>query len=158
MLGGNYWKSSGKKGRHKRSLRQPHRATGGDASSAGEWTRLLDDRGINTSDKALGMLRHMRKQVLGKPAPYVEVRAAAISVGVNPGGSECRALVDELLQAGHLKRYPSPSLTAHGLYRLTDSGVSAADAVALAEARRRVQPKEGLEHPTSGNTDRPERG
>jgi hypothetical protein len=69
----------------------------------------------------------MRTQILGKPAPYVEVRAAAISVGVNPGGSECRALVDELLQAGYLKRYPSPSLTAHGLYRLTDSGVSAAD-------------------------------
>ena len=69
----------------------------------------------------------MRKQVLGNPAPYVEVRAAAISAGVDPGGSKCRALVDELLRAGCLQRYPSPSLTAHGLYRLTDSGIAAAD-------------------------------
>ena len=127
MLGGSYWKRSWKEGGRKRSLRQPHRATGDDASSAGKRTILLDDWGIDISDEALGMLRHMRTQILGKPAPYVEVRAAAISVGVNPGGSECRALVDELLQAGYLKRYPSPSLTAHGLYRLTDSGVSAAD-------------------------------
>jgi hypothetical protein len=41
------------------------------------------------------MLRHVRKQILGKPAPYVEVRAAAISIRVDPGGSECRALVEE---------------------------------------------------------------
>jgi hypothetical protein len=81
----------------------------------------------------------MRKQVLGNPAPYAEVRAAAISVGLDPGGSECRALVDELLQAGYLRRYPSPSLTAHGLYRLTNSGIAAADEAALEEARRRVR-------------------
>ena len=77
-------------------------------------------------DDALGMLRHMRKQVLGNPAPYVEVRAAAISAGVDPGGSECRALVDELLRAGYIRRYPSPSLTEHGLYRLTGRGIAAA--------------------------------
>jgi hypothetical protein len=76
---------------------------------------------------ALGMLRHMRTQILGQPAPYVEVRRAAISIGVDAGGSECAGLVDELLQAGYLQPYPSPSLTAHGLYRLTDSGISAAD-------------------------------
>ena len=95
------------------------------------------------SEKALGMLKHMRRQILGQPAPYVVVRGAAISVGVDPGGSECDALVDELLRGGHIRRYPSPSLTAHGLYRLTNSGVSAADAAALAEARRRAQPNEG---------------
>jgi hypothetical protein len=127
MLGGNYWERSGNKGRRKRSLRQPHRATGGDASSAGERTILLDDRGIDMDDEALGMLRHMRKQIVGRGAPYVEVRSAAISVGLDPGGSECRALVDELLRDGYLKRYPSSSLTAHGLYRLTDSGIVAAD-------------------------------
>ena len=77
-------------------------------------------------DDAFGMLRHMRKQVLANPAPYVEVRAAAISVGLDPGGSECRALVDELLRAGYIRRYPSPSLTEHGLYRLTDQGIDAA--------------------------------
>jgi hypothetical protein len=70
---------------------------------------------------------HMRKQILGRGAPYVEVRSAAISVGLDPGGSECRALVDELLRDGCIRPYPSPSLTAHGLYRLTDSGISAAD-------------------------------
>jgi hypothetical protein len=79
------------------------------------------------SEKALAMLRHMRRQILGRGAPYVEVRSAAISAGLDPGGSECRALVDELLRAGHLRRYPSASLTAHGLYRLTDSGISAVD-------------------------------
>jgi hypothetical protein len=80
----------------------------------------------------------MRRQILGRPAPYVEVRAAAISIGAKRGGSECRILVDELLRAGYLQRYPSPSLTAHGLYRLTDSGIVAADEAALEEARRRL--------------------
>jgi hypothetical protein len=79
------------------------------------------------SEKALGMLKHMRKQILVHPAPYVAVRGAAISIGVVPGGSECDGLVDELLWGGHLQRYPSPSLTAHGLYRLTALGISAAD-------------------------------
>ena len=91
------------------------------------------------------MLRHMRRQVFGNPAPYMEVRAAAISVGLDPGGSECRALVDELLRAGYIQRYPSPSLTANGLYRLTDSGVSAADEAALVEAGRRARLNEGRE-------------
>jgi hypothetical protein len=138
MLGGNYWKRPGKKGWRKRSLRQPHRATGGDASSAGERSRLLDDRRIDMRDGALEMLMHMRKQIIGRGAPYVEVRSAAISVGLDPGGSECRALVDELLRDGYIRRYPSPSLTAHGLYRLTDSGRAAADEAALEEARRRL--------------------
>ena len=79
------------------------------------------------SDGALGMLKHMRRQIIGQPAPYVAVREAAISIGLRPGQSECNVLVDELLQAGYLRRYPSPSLTAHGLYRLTDSGIYAAD-------------------------------
>jgi hypothetical protein len=77
------------------------------------------------SEKAWGMLKHMRRQILSHPAPYVVVRGAAISVGVNPGGSECDDLVDELLQAGYIRSYPSPSLTAHGLYRLTDRGIGA---------------------------------
>ena len=75
-------------------------------------------------DDALVMLRHMRKQVLGNPAPYVEVRAAAISAGVDPGGNECCDLVAELLRAGYIQSYPSASLTAHGLYRLTDQGIA----------------------------------
>ena len=79
------------------------------------------------SDKALRMLKHMRKQILGQPASYVAVRGAAISIGVDPGGSECDGLVNELLRDGHLQRYPSPSLTAHGLYRITDRGIAAAD-------------------------------
>ena len=78
------------------------------------------------SDKALGMLKHMRDQIFGRPAPYVEVRGATLSIGVNPRGSECDRLVDELLQAGYLRTYPSPSLTAHGLYRITDRGIAAA--------------------------------
>jgi hypothetical protein len=77
------------------------------------------------SEKAWGMLKHMRMQILGHPAPYVVVRGAAVSIGVEPGGSECDDLVDELLQAGYIQSYPSPSLTAHGLYRLTDRGIGA---------------------------------
>ena len=78
------------------------------------------------SEKAWGMLKQMRIQILGRPAPYVVVRGAALSISVDPGGSECEGLVDELLQAGYIQNYPSPSLTAHGLYRLTDRGIAAA--------------------------------
>jgi hypothetical protein len=85
------------------------------------------------SEKAWGMLKHMRMQILRHPAPYVVVRGAALSIGVNPGGSECEGLVDELLQAGYIQNYPSPSLTAHGLYRLTDRGIGAAKEAAAQE-------------------------
>jgi hypothetical protein len=98
------------------------------------------------SEKALTMLMHMRKQIFGQPAPYVQVRGAAVSIGVDPIGSECEDLVDELLWAGYIQHYPSPSLTAHGLYRLTDSGISAAEAdnpgpgsVERSEGRRIMQ-------------------
>jgi hypothetical protein len=43
------------------------------------------------SDKALRMLKHMRKQILGHPAPYVVVRGAAISIGVDLGGANAMA-------------------------------------------------------------------
>ena len=77
------------------------------------------------SNKAWRMLKHMRMQIFRHPAPYVVVRGAAFSIGVDPSGSECDSLVDELLQAGYIHTYPSPSLTAHGLYRLTDRGTAA---------------------------------
>jgi len=79
------------------------------------------------SEKAWRMLKNMQKQIFRHPAPYVVVRGAALSIGVDPGGSECDGLVDELLEAGYIQSYPSPSLTAHGLYRLTALGISAAD-------------------------------
>ena len=78
------------------------------------------------SEKAWGMFKHMRMQILGHQAPYVVVRGAAVSIGVDPDGSECDGLVDELLQAGYIRTYPSSSLTAHGLYRLTDRGIAVA--------------------------------
>jgi hypothetical protein len=78
------------------------------------------------SDKAWGMLKHMQNQIFRHPAPYVVVQGAALSIGVDPSGSECEGLVDELLEAGYIQSYPSPSLTAHGLYRLTDRGKAAA--------------------------------
>ena len=102
---------------------------------------VLDDKEIVMSNKALGMLKHMRRQILGQAAPYVEVRGAALSIGVTPGQSECDVLVDELLRAGYIQSYASPSLTAHGLYRLTDRGIGAADEQALLETRRRAGPK-----------------
>jgi hypothetical protein len=89
----------------------------------------VEDSVRKMSEKAWRMLKHMQNQILRHPAPYVVVRGAAISIGVAPGGSECDSLVDELLQAGYIRTYPSPSLTAHGLYRLTNRGISAADEV-----------------------------
>jgi len=85
------------------------------------------------SEKALRMLKPMRRQIFRHPAPYVEVRGAAVSIGVDPGGSECDGLVDELLEAGYIRSYPSPSLRAHGLYRLTDRGIGAAKEAATEE-------------------------
>ena len=82
------------------------------------------------SEKAWRMLKHMRMQILRHPAPYVVVQGAAVSIGVDPVGSECDRLIDELLQAGYIQTYPSPSLTAHGLYRLTDRGIAAKVAAA----------------------------
>ena len=41
-----------------------------------------------------------------QPAPYVEVRGAAVSIGVNPGGKECDGSLDELLQAGYIQILP----------------------------------------------------
>jgi hypothetical protein len=37
------------------------------------------------------------------------------------------------LEAGYIQSYPSPSLTAHGLYRLTDRGIGAAKQTAAEE-------------------------
>ena len=79
------------------------------------------------SEKAMLMLQHMRRQIVGQPGTRcVEVRRAAVSIGVD-GGGERDALVDELLRAGHLQLYPAPSLAAHGLYKLTDRGIAAAE-------------------------------
>ena len=61
------------------------------------------------------------------------VRGAAFSIGVDPAGRECDGLVDELLEAGYIQSYPSPSLTAQGLYRLTDPGIGAAKEAAAEE-------------------------
>ena len=87
---------------------------------------MVEESVRKMSEKALAMLKHMRRQIFGHPAPYVEVRGAAVSIGVNPGGSECDGLVDELFEAGYIQSYPSSSLTAHGLYRLTNRGIAAA--------------------------------
>jgi hypothetical protein len=82
------------------------------------------------SEKALLMLKHMRRQtrmqgMLGARA--ASVWSAARIIGVKPEEGEFDALLKELLQGGYVEPYPSPSLAAHGLYRLTDSGISAAD-------------------------------
>ncbi len=39
------------------------------------------------SDKALRMLKHMRRQLVRRTERYVAVREAAISIGVDRGGS-----------------------------------------------------------------------
>jgi hypothetical protein len=80
------------------------------------------------SDKALRMLKHMRQQIPMQGTRAASVWGAARSIGLNPEGEgEFDALLKELLRGGYIEPYPSPSLAAHGLYRLTDSGISAAD-------------------------------
>ena len=63
----------------------------------------MEKRVRKENEKACGMLKHMRMQILSHPAPYVVVRGAALSVGVAPGGSECDGLVVELVQAGYIQ-------------------------------------------------------
>jgi hypothetical protein len=79
------------------------------------------------SEKALLMLKHMRVQIRIPGTRAASVWGAARSIGLKPEEGEFDALLKELLQGGYIAPYPSPSLAAHGLYRLTDSGISAAD-------------------------------
>ena len=95
---------------------------------------------MDKSENALRMLKHMRWQILGQPAKDASVRDAARSIGIKPEGTEFDALVEELLRGGYIAAYPSPTLTAHGLYRLTDSGISAVEA-AKSPAPLRKAPK-----------------
>ena len=78
------------------------------------------------SDKALLMLKHMYRQLWMQATRDASVRRAALSIGVKPEEGEFDALVKELLREGYIESYPSPSLAAHGLYRLTDRGIAAA--------------------------------
>jgi hypothetical protein len=85
------------------------------------------------SDKALRMLKHMRVQIRRQiPIQGTRTRAASVwgaarFIGLKPEEGEFDALLKELLRGGYIEPYPSSSLAAHGLYRLTDSGISAAD-------------------------------
>jgi hypothetical protein len=82
------------------------------------------------SDKALRMLKHMRRQIRMQGIQgtrAASVWGAARSIGLMPEEGEFDALLKELLRGGYIEPYPTPSLAAHGLYRLTDSGISAAE-------------------------------
>src|SRR5215217_2592655 len=59
--------------------------------------------------------------------PAASVWRAARSIGLKPEDVEFDALFKELLRGRYIEPYPSPSLAANGLYRLTDTGISAAD-------------------------------
>jgi hypothetical protein len=84
---------------------------------------------MDINEKALRMLMHMRRQLWMQGSRDVSVPNAALSIGVEPEGSEFDGLLEELLRGGYIQPYPSPSLTRHGLYRLNDSGIAAADGV-----------------------------
>jgi hypothetical protein len=79
------------------------------------------------SVKALQMLKHMRRQYRIPGTRDASAWRAARSVGVKPEEGEFDALLKELLQRGYIEPYPSPSLAVHGLYRITDRGISAAE-------------------------------
>jgi hypothetical protein len=83
------------------------------------------------SDKALRMLKHMRMQIrmqITIPGTRAaSVWGAAHSIGLMREEGEFDVLLKELVRGGYIEPYPSPSLAAHGLYRLTDHGISAAE-------------------------------
>jgi hypothetical protein len=84
---------------------------------------------MDINEKALRMLKHMRRQLWMQGTRDVSVPNAALSIGVKPEGSEFDGLLEKLLRGGYIEPYPSPSLTTHGLYRLNDLGIAAADGV-----------------------------
>ena len=59
------------------------------------------------------------------------MRGTALRIGVDPRESECDDLVEELLLRGgygYLENLPpSPTLSAHGLYRLTDRDIGSTE-------------------------------
>jgi hypothetical protein len=79
------------------------------------------------SDKALQMLKLMKRQLWMQETRDASVRRAALGIGVKPEEDEFDALVEELLRGGYIEPYPSPTLAAEGLYRVTDRGVAAAN-------------------------------
>ena len=81
------------------------------------------------SEKALLMLKHMRSQLWRHRQGTRDASAhtAAFSIGVKPEEGEFDVLLKELLWGGYIEPYPSPSLAVHGLYRLTDRGIAAAE-------------------------------
>jgi len=81
------------------------------------------------SEKALRMLKHMRRQLWrqGQGTRDASVHKAGFSIGVKPEEGEFDALLKELLWGGYIEPYPSPSLAVHGLYRVTDRGIAAAE-------------------------------
>jgi hypothetical protein len=79
------------------------------------------------SEKALRMLKNMRVQIPMQGTRAASVWGAARSIGLKPDEDEFDALLKELLRGGYIAPYPSPSLAAHGLYRLTDRGIAAAE-------------------------------
>ena len=64
------------------------------------------------------------------------MRGATLSMGVKPEGREFDAPVEKLLRGGYIAAYSSP--TAHGSYRLTGSGIDAADGVDNRASPRKV--------------------
>jgi hypothetical protein len=82
------------------------------------------------SEKALRMLKHMRVQIrmqgIIQGTRAASVWGAARSIGLKPEEDEFDARLKELLRGGYIAPYPSPSLAAHGLYRMTDRGIAAA--------------------------------
>jgi hypothetical protein len=79
------------------------------------------------SEKALRMLKNMRMQIPIQGTRAASVWGAARSIGLKPEEGEFDALLKELLRGGYIAPYPSSSLATHGLYRLTDRGIAAAD-------------------------------
>jgi hypothetical protein len=104
--------------------------SGAPPSGAGcsRWT-AMSDRALRTqspTDDQAYAQTHLKANYGATKPKEASVRAVALSsTGVDPRESECDDLVEELLlRVGYLENLPpSPILSAHGLYRLTDRGM-----------------------------------
>ena len=81
-------------------------------------------------DKTMQLLKAMRRQLGDTSASRsVDAVAAANSLGMQSGTRDLEGRLHDLVRAGYLEPDPNPSSapTRQGIYRITFSGIYAAD-------------------------------
>jgi hypothetical protein len=81
-------------------------------------------------EKTVRFLILMRMQIKGKNSREVYSGDAARQLGMAPGSEkdyEYQAAIRDLLHARYLQPHPNPTMTAQGVYLITDEGIAVAD-------------------------------